>query len=206
MEALKYSDAVLGGEGGTLETFQYALQEQRSVLPVQSSGGDAVAAFRDCLERWEMLPLRGFPLLRFEQVLSAPVTHPEDARDVAQGVLGLLVTLTPGAIFEQEIRHATAKAQVGILLVSDAFLNSTFIQEKELPWLRDRQASGSLTIMWVPVQGEAWRETSLAEILSASDHVDSALDNLSMAQQQDEMVKIKNSIAAVLETDRRQRT
>jgi hypothetical protein len=253
IEALKYSDAVilLGGEGGTLETFQYAVQEQRLVLPVASTEGDAAIAFRDCIERWETLPFGGISRSLFQQVLSTPVALSEDARELAKGILGLLEvrfgyeaseapltkaifvsyahedrhwmnklrsvlrplertvgvsvwddhTLGPGARFEREIHEAIATARVAILLVSDAFLESSFIREKELPWLRDRQAGGAMTILWLPVQGSSWSTTFLAEVLAVAAQCDVSLETLPAAHQQDALVKVRNAVSTALAQD-----
>ena len=60
-ESIKYCDAVvlIGGEGGTYQSFQIARQEQKPIFPVPGTGGDAQRAFRDILSDWPMpLPRR----------------------------------------------------------------------------------------------------------------------------------------------------
>lgn len=92
IEALKYADAVvlLGGEGGTRETFWYATQEQRPVFPIPCTGGDAASVFSDCMERWELFPYQGFTQEGFRATLTRPAETEEQARVLAEGVMRLL--------------------------------------------------------------------------------------------------------------------
>lgn len=54
LESLKMADVVvlIGGEGGTYETYQYALQENIPVIPIVCTNGDAKAVFDDMLKNW----------------------------------------------------------------------------------------------------------------------------------------------------------
>jgi hypothetical protein len=92
VEALKYAEAVilLGGEGGTRETFWYATQEQRPVFPVPGTQGDAALAFADCLERWELFPYEGFGKERFHDILAQTVENAAQAGALAAGIMTLL--------------------------------------------------------------------------------------------------------------------
>ena len=92
VEALKYADAVvlLGGAGGTRETFWYATQEQRPVFPVFCTGGDAALVFADCVARWELFPYQGFTAEDFTATLAQPAADEPQARELAAGVLRLL--------------------------------------------------------------------------------------------------------------------
>lgn len=92
LEALKYADAVvlLGGEGGTRETYFYATQEQRPVFPVACTGGDAAWVFQDCAERWEVFPYQGFTQEEFIATLTQPAADAAQARHLTAGLLQLL--------------------------------------------------------------------------------------------------------------------
>jgi len=55
IEQLRYCDAVVlvGGVGGTLKTYRFALQERRPVFPIAVSGGDAKLAYDEIIAEWE---------------------------------------------------------------------------------------------------------------------------------------------------------
>jgi hypothetical protein len=110
-------------------------------------------------------------------------------------------SMRPGASFEREIADAIAAARVAIILVSDAFLRSAFIRDKELPWLLARHDAGAITIFWLPVEGEAWRNSPLAQVLVATEKVEVPLTSLPSAMQQDALVKVRNQVAKVLASD-----
>jgi hypothetical protein len=92
IEALKYADAVIliGGEGGTLETYYYALQEQRPVFPILKSGGDAERAFIDIENRWEILPYKGYSKNTFCNTLSMSISDLKGIRTIIDKSLQLV--------------------------------------------------------------------------------------------------------------------
>lgn len=51
-----------------------------------------------------------------------------------------------GKDFEHEIKTKIDSAQLAVLLISNPFLVSDFLRTKELPWIRERQAAGRLTV------------------------------------------------------------
>jgi predicted Rossmann-fold nucleotide-binding protein len=55
IESVKYAQAVilLGGEGGTYETFEFAAQDRVPVFPVAGTGGDAKRVFDEMLQNWD---------------------------------------------------------------------------------------------------------------------------------------------------------
>jgi hypothetical protein len=55
--------------------------------------------------------------------------------------------LEAGDDWKREIDEALATATVGVLLISQDFLDSTFIVQQEVPRLLEREATGSLTII-----------------------------------------------------------
>jgi hypothetical protein len=58
VESVRYADVVVlvGGLGGTYETYLFAVQEQRPVFPIAGTGGDARKAFDNILSDWTLLP------------------------------------------------------------------------------------------------------------------------------------------------------
>jgi hypothetical protein len=59
--------------------------------------------------------------------------------------------LTAGKNWETEIFAHMRVAKVAVLMVSQSFLNSLFIREKELPELLQAAVEKKLTILWIPV-------------------------------------------------------
>lgn len=82
VEALKHAAAVvlLGGEGGTRETFWYAAQEQRPIFPIPGTGGDAAQVFADCVTCWQLFTYHGFTTAEFEAALAQPTDDDAQAR------------------------------------------------------------------------------------------------------------------------------
>ncbi|MEW8547085.1 MAG: NB-ARC domain-containing protein [Candidatus Thiodiazotropha sp.] len=56
-----------------------------------------------------------------------------------------------GSRWERDIEHALSRTCVGVLLVSQEFLNSDFIYEEELPQLKTAADNGDLTLVCVPL-------------------------------------------------------
>ncbi len=53
----------------------------------------------------------------------------------------------PGDDFKKQIKSEIDRAQMAILLISQDFLNSDFIREFELPWIRERVDRGELSLI-----------------------------------------------------------
>ena len=246
IEALKYADAVvlLGGEGGTRETFWYATQEQRPVFPIACTGGDAAAVFADCVERWELFPYQGFTQSDFADTLAQPADDTGLAQQLVLGVLALLQAqfapkaetrapvfisyahedkpwllklrgalrplehraqlavwddhrLQAGDLYRQDTEAAIARAPVAIILVSDDFFASSFIQQYELPNILSRMRNGTCKVLWLLIDGTHWNTSPLHDILSLND-VETPLATLSPAQQQDALIMLRRSVAAAI--------
>jgi hypothetical protein len=108
-ESIKYCDAVVlvGGEGGTYQTFQIARQEQKPIFPIPGTGGDAQRAFRDILSDWPMPLPREITEQEFLR-LDGAITSPKEAAAIVDTVVYYLDTSTsaeppraaePGALF-----------------------------------------------------------------------------------------------------------
>jgi len=59
--------------------------------------------------------------------------------------------ITPGTEWSQEIKEKLASAKAALLLVSNAFLNSEFIQKNELPELLKAAKSNGCKILWIKI-------------------------------------------------------
>jgi len=91
-ESVRYADAIIliGGLGGTYETYQFAAQEQKPVFPIYDTGGDAVAAYNDILTHWNLLPIKGIQQEEFENRLRRKIQSEADAGYVVDEAIQLI--------------------------------------------------------------------------------------------------------------------
>ncbi|WP_247237707.1 TIR domain-containing protein [Telluribacter sp. SYSU D00476] len=117
-------------------------------------------------------------------------------------ITGLIIwddwQLQPGDIFKDEIQLAMQQTRIAILLVSDAYFESSFIQENELPVLLDLSNRGLIKLYWLQIGGELWRKSPLAHLLTIHDP-EISLSLLSPAEQQDYLILLRRSIAVTLQ-------
>lgn len=66
-----------------------------------------------------------------------------------------------GAMWRDEIDLALQTAKVAVLLVSDNFLNSEFINSVELPVLLEASEKEGLTVLWIAVSHSMYKETAI---------------------------------------------
>ena len=71
--------------------------------------------------------------------------------------------IQPGAKWRDEINNALARAKVAVLLVSSDFLNSDFIDEKELPQLLVSAENEGVKVIWVPIRPSSFGATDIEQ-------------------------------------------
>jgi hypothetical protein len=152
-ESVKYCDAVvlIGGEGGTYQSFQIARQEQKPIFPIPGTGGDAQRAFRDILSDWPMPLPRAIAEQEF-LALDATIASPKEAASTVEMVVDYITTSTtaepppatePGALFisyshkdrdwldklTEKLRPLQQRGEVGIWADSEIQPSQKFLDE-----------------------------------------------------------------------------
>jgi hypothetical protein len=90
--------------------------------------------------------------------------------------------IQPGSTWKKSIEKALDETSVAVLLVTDGFLASAFIQTVELPYFLEATKKRGIEFMWVLVSDCLWKHTPLSE-LQAAHPVKEPLDHLSPAKQ-----------------------
>jgi len=88
-----------------------------------------------------------------------------------RGLLGVWsdTAIEAGENWYQNIQRALARARVGLLLVTDHFLESKFINREELARMLASAKSGGVAIRWVPVSAALYQCTELNDIQACWD-------------------------------------
>lgn len=98
--------------------------------------------------------------------------------------------LKPGDKWEDVIGAQMANADIGVLLVTPAFLASDFIFENELPALLQKK------VFWIAVRASAYQQTPLAALQCANDPA-RPLASLSSAERDSVWVTICSKLKAM---------
>ena len=101
-----------------------------------------------------------------------------------------------GADWEEEIERELSAAKAALLLVSQDFLNSEFIAEKELPYLLDAAKNKNLTLLWVAVRPSTVEDTGLIDYQAV--HKEPPLNALDEADRDKAYLQIYKRIKAVV--------
>ncbi|MFG6095908.1 TIR domain-containing protein [Leptothoe sp. ISB3NOV94-8A] len=91
LDCLQRSDLVilLGGIGGTYETYEYARQERIPVLPIVCTHGDAKRVFDEMLRNWDRSLMGGIAPEKFKS-LNQYINDAETAEDVIEDVMEMV--------------------------------------------------------------------------------------------------------------------
>lgn len=92
------------------------------------------------------------------------------------------VEIQAGEYWRKKIDAALDRTSVAVLLVSDAFLDSDFIQTVELPYFIKGLINRGLELIWVLVSDCLWEHSQLNDIKAAND-INKPIDSLSAPQQ-----------------------
>ena len=105
--------------------------------------------------------------------------------------------IRPGADWLSEIRKALESARVAVFLVSQDFLASPFIRERELPTLIEAATNRGCQIFWIAVSSSTVEDSPLAKFQGAISP-GSPLDLLSEAEQNKVLTEIYRKMKAVV--------
>jgi hypothetical protein len=105
--------------------------------------------------------------------------------------------IKPGDRWHEDIQNALAKAQVGMLLVTPAFLQSRYIKNNELPSLLSANESEGLIIFWILVKPSNWKKSKLAP-LQAAHSISEPLSGLEGAKLDQALESIATKLAYAL--------
>jgi len=106
--------------------------------------------------------------------------------------------IKPGAKWRSEIQNALDEARVALLLVSPAFLASSFIADEELPPILSAAQEQGLVILWALVSSCMYKKTPIAEY-QAAHRIVKPLDALSPAKRNEALLAIAETVGSALE-------
>jgi hypothetical protein len=106
--------------------------------------------------------------------------------------------ITPGEPWRAAIDEALAGASIAVLLVSQDFIASKFIQKVELPQLLEHRANGRLEVLWIPVRPSTYEHTPLSEIQALCD-TGKTLVGFDDVERERELVAIYGKLRAACE-------
>ena len=91
LDCLRQSDLVIliGGVGGTYETYQYAKQECIPVIPIVCTNGDAKRVFDEMLRNWDRALMGNVSPEQFKS-LNQYINNAETAEDVVEDVMEMV--------------------------------------------------------------------------------------------------------------------
>lgn len=95
IKSLRYADVVIiiGGEKGSYETYEFAMQEQKPVFAFADTKGYAETVYNEILSRWDSKPIRGFSKDEFINLLAGPIHSEAEAMRLADALLSKLQPL-----------------------------------------------------------------------------------------------------------------
>jgi hypothetical protein len=157
LEPQKYADAVvlIGGRGGTYRTWLGALHDGIPRFPLGGTTGDAEAAFKQTLDLWELIPIRGIARTDFE-ALAQSIRSQADATAVAHA---LVSNLLPRALNAFDALSRPQSSNSTTMFISYSRRDANWIQRLRT-LLRPAERRGVLQT-WVDADlepGKSWKE------------------------------------------------
>jgi internalin A len=105
--------------------------------------------------------------------------------------------INPGDEWAKEIETALATAQAAILLVSQDFIDSSFINTTELPTLLDAAKAQKVKILWIPIRHSNHEEMGFSKYQGLHDP-DQPLNSLPVHEQERALVEICKKIKRIV--------
>ncbi|GJD66811.1 toll/interleukin-1 receptor domain-containing protein [Methylobacterium frigidaeris] len=92
LEALRFAKAaiLIGGIGGTFDTYVFATQERVPVFPLAGTGSDAALVFQEILNKWREIGPWGVRHTAFVTTLGRQIEKRQDAHDQSNMLIRLL--------------------------------------------------------------------------------------------------------------------
>lgn len=101
--------------------------------------------------------------------------------------------IPPGAPWEEAIEKALSVAKVAVLLVSESFLASPFVMEKELPFLLEAARDRKVKLLWALIDPCKWEDVGVGVYQALHDPTKS-LSELRGPQQKAQLKELCNKI------------
>jgi TIR domain len=101
--------------------------------------------------------------------------------------------IPPGAPWEEAIEKALAVAKVAVLLVSESFLASPFVMDKELPFLLKAARDRKVKLLWALIDPCKWEDAGVGAYQALHDPAKS-LSELRGPQQKAQLKELCNKI------------
>jgi hypothetical protein len=105
--------------------------------------------------------------------------------------------IKPGKKWHEEIQNSLARAKVAVLMVTPAFLESSYIASSELPNMLQAAESEGLVIFPIPVRPSSYEQSELAPF-QAAHPLSEALSGLRPAKRDKAFVSIVSKLADAL--------
>lgn len=102
------------------------------------------------------------------------------------------------ARWRDEIDRALADAKAALLLVSQDFIASDFISQKELPSLLKKAETEGLKIFWIPLEPSTVKSTPISEFQSAVDDPSIPVAKLGKTERKEQFVRVYERIAEAM--------
>ncbi len=103
-----------------------------------------------------------------------------------------------GEDWREQIRESLTSAKAAVLLISQNFLASDFINDEELPELLAAAETRGVTIFWIAVSSSTVEDTEIARFQAVNDPAN-PLDALPPGEQQKQLLQIYRRIKEVVE-------